>query len=126
MHLPILAPGKSEYFTACFGTEEPLQTCGPELKTKLHDPFEPFSTSYHVLVVNRVSEVTFINYFTSKSQISTTFLLFYYPNFERRISPSFDGKYILYVIPPILRVKIFPYFYFPNLDSKNFFYFIPM
>ena len=44
-------------FTACFGTEEPLQTCGPELKTKLHDPFEPFSTSYHVLVVNRVSEV---------------------------------------------------------------------
>ena len=85
MHLPILAPGKSEYFTACFGTEEPLQTCGPELKTKLHDPFEPFSTSYHVLVVNRVSEVTFINYFTSKSQISTTFLV-------RKCNDSFEGE----------------------------------
>ena len=78
MQLPILAPGKSEYFTACFGTEEPLETCGPELKTKLHDPFEPFSTSYHVLVVNRVSEVSFINYLTSKSQNSTTFEKYYH------------------------------------------------
>ena len=43
MHLPILEAGKSEYFTACFGTEKQLQTRGPELKTKLHDPFEPFS-----------------------------------------------------------------------------------
>ena len=62
MQLPILAPGKSEYFTASFGTEEPLETCGPELKTKLHDPFEPFLASYHPLVVNQVSEITFINY----------------------------------------------------------------
>ena len=44
-------------FKACFRTGGPLQTCGPELKTKLHDPFEPFSASYHVLVMNRVSEV---------------------------------------------------------------------
>ena len=73
MQLPILAPGKSEHFTAFFGTEEPLETCGPELKTKLHDPFEAFSTSYHVLVVNRVSEVSFMNNLTSKSQSSTTF-----------------------------------------------------
>ena len=58
MHLPILAPGKSEYFTACFGTEEPLQTCGPELKTKLYDPFEPFSASYHARIANKVSEVS--------------------------------------------------------------------
>ena len=60
-------------FTACFGIEGPLQTCGPELKTKLHDPFEPFSASYHVLVVNRVSEVIFINSFISYAQSSTTF-----------------------------------------------------
>ena len=56
----MLTPVKAAYFTACFGTEEPLETCGPELKTKLHDPFEPFSTSYHALVVNRVSEVSLI------------------------------------------------------------------
>ena len=57
MDLSISDSGKMRTFTACFGTEEPLQTCGPELKTKLHDPDEPFSTSYNVLVVNRVSEV---------------------------------------------------------------------
>jgi len=57
MHLSIKSLEKMRTFTACFGTEEPLQTCGPELKTKLHDPFEPFSTSYHALVVYRVSEV---------------------------------------------------------------------
>ena len=52
---------KTRTFTACFGIEGPLRSCGPELKTKLHDPFEPFSTSYHALLVNRVSEVIFIN-----------------------------------------------------------------
>ena len=57
MHLSIKSLEKTCTFTGCFGTEEPLQTCGPELKTKLHDPFEPFSASYHVLLVNRVSEV---------------------------------------------------------------------
>ena len=59
MHLPILEQVKSECFTASFGIEEPLQTCGPEspVKTKLHDPFEPFSASYDVLLVNAVSEV---------------------------------------------------------------------
>ena len=41
-------------FTTCFWIKGPLQTCGPELKTKLHDPF---SASYHVLVVKRSSEV---------------------------------------------------------------------
>lgn len=42
---------------ACFPIEGPLQTSGPVLKTKLHDSFETFSTSYHVLLVNTVSEV---------------------------------------------------------------------
>ena len=46
----------------CFGTEEALQTDGPELKTKLHDKFEAFFTSYHPLVVNQFSEVIFIKY----------------------------------------------------------------
>ena len=62
MHLSIKSLEKMCAFTPCFGTEEPLQTCGPDLKTKLHDPFEPFLASYHPLVVNQVSEITFINY----------------------------------------------------------------
>ena len=77
MHLSIKSLKKTRTFTGCFGTEEPLQTCGPELKTKLHDSFEPFSASYHVLLVNRVSEVIFINYFISDTQISTTFKMFW-------------------------------------------------
>ena len=64
---------KMRSFTPCFDAEGPLQTCGPELKTKLHDPFEPFSASYRVLLVKRVSEVTFINSFISYAQSSTTF-----------------------------------------------------
>ena len=64
---------KMRTFKAFFGIEGPLQTCGPELKTKLHDPFEPFLASYHVLLVNRVSEVIFINSFISYAQIRTTF-----------------------------------------------------
>ena len=47
MHLSIKSLEKMRTFTACFGIEEPLQSCGSVLKTKLHDPFEPFSTSYH-------------------------------------------------------------------------------
>ena len=74
MHLSIKCLEKMRTFTACFGTEGPLQTCGPELKTKLHDSFGPFSASYHALVVNRVSEVIFINSFISYAQISTTFV----------------------------------------------------
>ena len=62
-------------FTACFRSQRPLQTCGPELKTKLYDPFEPFSASYHVQVAKRVSEVIFINSFISDAQSSTTFAL---------------------------------------------------
>ena len=58
MHLSIKSLEKMRTFTACFRSEGPLQICGPELKTKLHDPFEPFSASYHVLLVNRVSEVS--------------------------------------------------------------------
>ena len=58
MHLSIKSLEKMCTFTACFGSQEPLQTCGPELKTKLHDPFEPLSASYYALVVNRVSEVS--------------------------------------------------------------------
>ena len=73
MHLSIKSLEKMRTFKAFFGIEGPLQTCGPELKTKLHDPFEPFSASYHVLLVNRVSEVIFINSFISDAQISTTF-----------------------------------------------------
>ena len=61
MHLSIKSFEKTRTFTACFGIEGPLKSCGPELKTKLHDPFEPFSTSHHALLVNRVSEVIFIN-----------------------------------------------------------------
>ena len=57
MHLSIKSFEKTRTFTACFGSEGPLKSCGPELKTKLHDPFEPFSTSYHALLVNRVSEI---------------------------------------------------------------------
>ena len=76
MHLSIKSLEKMRTFTACFGTEEPLQTFGPELKTKLYDPFEPFSTSYHALVVYRVSEVILINSFISDAQISTTFVIF--------------------------------------------------
>ena len=73
MRLSIKSLEKMRTFTACFGTEESLQTHGPELKMKLHDPFEPFSTSYHFLVLNRVSEVIFINSFISDAQISSTF-----------------------------------------------------
>ena len=51
MDLSISNSRKIRTFTAFFAAEGPLQTCGPELKTKLHDPFEPFSASYHVLVV---------------------------------------------------------------------------
>lgn len=49
----------SRIFPACFVTEEPLQTGGPELKTKLHDRFEPYFASYHPLIMNRVLEVLF-------------------------------------------------------------------
>ena len=56
--LSISNSGKMRTFTACFRSQRPLQTCGPELKTKLYDPFEPFSASYHARVANRVSEVS--------------------------------------------------------------------
>ena len=53
MRLSIKSLEKMRTFKACFRTKGPLQTCGPELKAKLRDPFEPFSASYHVLLVNR-------------------------------------------------------------------------
>ena len=62
MHLSIKSFEKTRTFTACFGSEGPLKSCGPELKTKLHDAFEPFSTSYHALLVNRVSEIKKLKY----------------------------------------------------------------
>ena len=74
MHLSIKFLEKMRTFKACFGTERPLQTCGPELKTKLHDPFDPFSASYHVLLVNRVSEVlSKKQHYLSKSKFFTPF-----------------------------------------------------
>ena len=67
-------------FTACFRSQRPLQTCGPELKTKLYDPFELFSASYRAQVAKRVSEVIFINSFISDAQSSTTFRLHQFPH----------------------------------------------
>ena len=73
MQLSIRSFEKTRTFTVCFGIEAPLQRCGSELKSKLHDLFKPFSTSYHVLLENRVPEVIFINYFMSYTQSSNTF-----------------------------------------------------
>ena len=53
---------KMHTFKACFWIQGPRQSCGPELKTKLHDSFEPFSASYRAPVMNRDSEVIFIKF----------------------------------------------------------------
>ena len=45
MHLSIKSLEETRTFKGCFRTEEPVQTCGPELKTKLGDSFELFSAS---------------------------------------------------------------------------------